>query len=115
MDKFKKRELFLFNKAINTARAFAGISTEAPSNYQIVYRLACLQWEFAQEYRSESSSYYVSKASYTAAQKRIDTLEAGITEGVYKAQAVQAAADAREYLSLIAEYRIRNNKKCRVF
>ena len=114
MDSFKKRELFLLDKAIKTAREFASVD-KSINNAQIVYSLACLQWLFTQEYRSEDSPYYVSKKRYEADLKRIAALEAGIAEGAYKAQAVQAVSEAKEHLSLIAEYRIRNNKKCRVF
>lgn len=115
VDKFKKREIYLFNKAVQRAKELASITTEAPINMQISYRLACLQWDLAQEYRSEDAPYYVSRKRYEADLRRIDALAAEISEGAYKAQAVQAAAEAKEYLSLIAEYRIRNHKKNRVF
>lgn len=72
-------------------------------------------WVFAQEYRSESSNYYVSRKRYNADVQRIDLLEAEITEGAYKAQVIQAVSEAREYLSLVAEYRIKENRKCRVY
>lgn len=70
-------------------------------------------WEFAQEYRSESSNYYVSRKRYEASVKRVDLLEAEITEGSYKELTVEAVSEAREYLRLVAEYRIR--EKCRVY
>lgn len=115
MDSFRKREYILLNRAIQRAEALACVTKDAPQNMQIAYRAACLVWVFAQGYRSESSNYYVSRKRYNADVQRIALLEAEITEGAYKAQVIQAVSEAREYLSLVAEYRIRENRKCRVF
>lgn len=115
LTKEKRRELELFHKAQREAKRLASITTEAPHNKQIAYKAACLVWELAQEYRSEASPYYVSRAKYEGSLRRVQALEDEIQSGAYKPQAEIAVAEAREYLSLVAEYRIRDNKKCRVF
>lgn len=113
MNSFRKREIMLFNRSIQRAKDLASVTTEDPQNKQTAYKAACLVWEFAQEYRSESSNYYVSRKHYEASVKRIELLEAEIIEGSYKELAVEAVSEAREYLSLVAEYRIR--EKSRVY
>lgn len=115
VNNFRKKELMLLNKSIQRAKDLASITTEDPQNKQTVYKAACLVWELAQEYRSGSSNYYVSRKCYEASVKRVDLLAAEITEGSYKELAVAAVSEVREYLSLVAEYRIRENRKCRVF
>ena len=59
----KKKELMLLNKSIQRAKDLASITTEDPQNKQTAYKAACLVWELAQEYRSGSSNYYVSRKS----------------------------------------------------
>ena len=113
MNNFRKKELMILNKSIQRAKELASITTEDPQNKQTAYKAACLVWKLAQEYRSERSNYYVSRKRYEASVKRIDLLEAEITEGSYKELAVEAVSEAREYLRLVAEYRIR--EKCRVY
>ena len=115
MDKFKQRELYLHDKALKTSHELLPIYKGASVNIKITFELIRLQLIFNQKYRVESKYYYVSKKDYNADLHKIEYLEAGIVEGPYKAQAVQAVAETKEYLSLIAEYRIRNNKKCRVY
>lgn len=115
MNSFRKREIVLFNKAIQRAKDLASVTTEDPQNKQTAYKAACLVWGFAQQYRSENSNYYVSRKCYGASIKRIDLLEAEIIESSYKELAVEAVSEAREYLSLVAEYRIREKRKCRVY
>lgn len=111
----KRREIYLFNKAQKDAQRLASITTEAPHNKQVAYKAACLVWELAQEYRSEDSPHYVSKKRYEGSLRRVQALEDEIQSGAYKPQAEIAVSEAREYLKLVAEYRIRDNKKCRVF
>jgi hypothetical protein len=115
LTKEKRRELYLFNKAQREAKRLASITTEAPHNEQVLYKAFCLIWELAQEYRSEDSPHYVSKKRYEKSLERVQALEGEIQSGAFKPQAEIAVAEAREYLSLVAEYRIRDNKKCRVF
>lgn len=88
MNNFRKKELMLLNKSIQRAKDLASINTEDPQNTQTAYKAACLVWKLAQEYRSERSNYYVSRKRYEASVKRIDLLEAEITEGSEAAQIV---------------------------
>lgn len=111
MNSFRKRELILFNKSIQRAKDLASITTEDPQNKQTAYKAACLVWKLAQEYRSERSNYYVSRKRYEASVQKVDLLEAEITEGSYKELAVEAVSEAREYLRLVAEYRIREKNR----
>lgn len=111
VNNFMVKELMLLNKSIQRSKDLASITTEDPQNKQTAYKAACLVWELAQEYRSGSSNYYVSRKCYEASVKRINLLEAEITEGSYKELAVEAVSEAREYLRLVAEYRIREKNR----
>jgi hypothetical protein len=57
----------------------------------------------------------VSKKSYEEDLARIGSLESKIIEADYKAEALEAVAEAKEFLELIAGYRVRVNTKTRVY
>lgn len=116
MDKFKKRELYLFHKAQRMAKELtACVHIDDPINRQIIYKAYTLLWELGYTYRSEQSSYYVPKSSLEKELRRVDALECQIVRGLYKDGANQAIADCREYIDLAIAYRVRNSKKNRVY
>lgn len=53
----------------------------------------------------------MSRKRYEASVQKVDLLEAEITEGSYKELAVEVVSETREYLSLVAEYRIREKNR----
>lgn len=113
---FKKREAELERIFCNNRLRLATLSDAAPINKQIVFKLSCLAWHFKQRYRNESVAYYVAKRDYEADLSKVKALEDELIQGGdSEAEAKVAIAEAREYLELIAGYRVRNNKKTRVY
>ncbi len=116
MSYYEKREADLFSKARATMHNLIALSDTAPINRQIVKDLAVLEWHLKQKYRAEGVAYYVSKSSYEADLARITALEDKITQGgAYEAEALEAVKDAKEYLELVAGYRVRSTAKTRVY
>lgn len=110
-----KRERELFRKAQYTMRKYIDLSNTAPINRQVVRDLAVLEWQLKQKYRAEGVAHYVSKKSYEEDLAKIGALESKIIEADYKAEALEAVEEAKEYLELIAGYRVRVNTKTRVY
>lgn len=110
-----RRERELFRKAQYTMRKYIDLSNTAPINRQVVKDLAVLEWHFKQKYRAEGVAHYVSKKSYEEDLDKIRALENKIIQADYRAEAIGAVEEAKEYLELIAGYRLRDNSKCRVF
>ena len=109
-----KRERELFRKAQYTMRKYIDLSNTA-INRQVVRDLAVLEWQLKQKYRAEGVAHYVSKKSYEEDLAGIGSLESKIIEADYKAEALEAVAEAKEFLELIAGYRVRVNTKTRVY
>ena len=112
----EKRAGELRNKATYKRQSLAGMPSTAPINQRIQLRAYCIIWELTQRYRAEGSAYYVSKRSYDADLANITALEDEITQGgAYETEALEAVKEAKEYLELIAGYRVRDNRKTRVY
>ena len=112
----EKRARELCNKATYKRQSLAGMPSTAPINQRIQLRAYCIIWELTQRYRAEGSVYYVSKSSYEADLAKITALADKIIQGGdYEAEALEAVNEVREYLELVAGYRVRDNRKTRVY
>lgn len=113
---FKKREIELEDTFRKHREELVDISNTAPMNKQIVLRLSCLAWEFKQKYRTNSRFYYVSQKEYKADYERIVAWEKRLVwDGDFEKEAALAIEQIKEYLELIAGYRIRKPDRNRVF
>lgn len=74
-------------------------------------------WHLKQKYHNTDNPLsYVSKKQYEADLASIVKLEESIVQGGSdEGRARKAVNEAKEYLSIVAESRIRDNRKCRVF
>lgn len=116
VSKEKMREDELFIKARKTMQELADLSNTAPINKQIMFKLACLQWQMKQRYRSEGVAYYISRRAYNEDLDKIRKLKDKIIAGgKCEAKALEAVDEAKEYLVLIAGHRVREKNECRVF
>jgi hypothetical protein len=112
----QKRVSELDRKAYNTRQSLVDLSNTAPINRQVRLRCACIMWELKQKYIRESYAHYVSKKSYEADLAKITAVEKKIIQGgAYEAEALEAVAEAKEYLELVAGYRVRKPDKNRVY
>lgn len=113
---FKKREAELERIFYKNRMRLADLSNTAPINRQIILRIACLAWELKQKYRAKGVAYYVPKRSYAADLERIRAIESKLIQGGdSEAEANVAIAELKEYLELIAGYRVRDSKQNRVY
>lgn len=113
---FKKRESELEDIFRKHREELIDVSNTAPMNKQIVLRLSCLAWEFKQKYRTNSRFYYVSQKEYKADYERIVVWEKRLVwDGDFEKEAALAIEQAKEYLDLIAGYRVRKSDRNRVF
>ena len=113
---YKKREAELERKFYKNRMDLIAIGSTAPINQQIIARLSALAWHLKQKYRAEGSSYYVSKRSYEADLSKITALAGKVAQGeAFESEALEAVKEAKEYLELIAGYRVRDNRKTRVY
>lgn len=116
MSYYKKREEDLFSKARDTMHNLINLDGTAPINRRIIKDIAVLEWHLKQKYRGEGVAYYVSKSSYEADMDRIMALESKIMQGgAFDSEALEAVKDAKEYLELIAGYRVKDTAKTRVY
>ena len=113
---FKKREAELERIFYKNRMRLDDLSNTAPINRQIILRIACLAWELKQKYRDKGVAYYVPKRSYAADLERIRAIESKLIQGGdSEAEAKVAIAELKEYLELIAGYRVRENKQNKVY
>lgn len=113
---FKKREAELERIFYKNRMRLADLSNTSPINQQIILKLSSLAWELKQKYRAKGVAYYVSKRSYAADLERMRSIESKLIQGGdSEVEARVAIAEAKEYLELIAGYRVRENKKNRVY
>lgn len=109
---YKAREAELEELFYNHRMELIDLSNTAPMNKQVIQRLSCLAWEFKYKYRAEGVAYYVSKRSYEADLERIIAIERKMIHGGdFEAEALEAVAQAKEYLDLVAGYRVRKADK----
>lgn len=112
----QKRVNEIFRKARYTMQELAHLSNTAPINQQIRRRSACMIWQFKQDYLADGSSYYVGKKRYEADMESITALERKVIQGgAYEVEALEAIKEAKEYLELVAGYRVRKIDKNRVY
>ena len=115
VSKEKQREDELHEKAKATMRRFADISNTAPMNTQVIFNLAVLEWKLYQKYRGEGVAHYISRKAYNTDMNEIMKYRAKIISGAkHEKIAVQAVDEAKEFLRLMAEYRVRQPRP-RVF
>lgn len=113
---YRRREAELFSKAQATMHNLIDISNTVPINRKLIRALAVLEWHLKQKYRVEGVAYYVSKSSYEADLAKITALENKIIQGgAFESEALEAVKDAKEYLELVAGYRVRSTAKTRVY
>lgn len=113
---YREREAELEEIFYNYRMELIDLSNTAVMNKQIVLRLSCLVWEFKQKYRTNSRFYYVSQKEYKADYERIVAQEKRLVwDGDYEDEAALAIKQAKEYLELIAGYRVRKPDRNRVF
>lgn len=113
----EKRASQIEYKARKQREDLAGVSNTAPFNVQVRFRAYCMIWELKQKYYKGGTPLpYVSKASHEGDKDKITALEAKILKGGSdEKRAVQAIAELKEYLELVAGSRVRDNTKNRVF
>ena len=104
-------------KARHQRESLAGVSSTAPVNVQVRLQIYSLLWHLKQKYHNTDNPLsYVSKKAYEEDLAKVKAIEAKIiTGGSDESRAIKAVAEAKEYLSIVAESRIRDNRKCRVF
>ena len=113
---YGKREAELERKFYRHRMELVDLSNTAPVNKLAILKLSCLAWELKQKYRVEGGSYYVSRKSYEEDLERNLAIERKLIQGgAYEAEALEAVKEAKEYLELIAGYRVRKTSKNRVF
>ena len=111
----EKRARELFSKARYKMQSLASIPSTAPANQRVQLKAYCMIWELKQTYRGVSSSSYMTKKAHEEALERVRALEDSITEGAHRTEALEAVGEAKEYLSILADNLIRDNKKTRVY
>ena len=104
-------------KARHQRELLAGVSNTAPVNVQIRLQIYSLLWHLKQKYHNpESPLSYVSKKAYAEDLAKVTAIEAKIiTDGSDEQRARKAVNEAKEYLSIVADSRIRKKSDCRVF
>lgn len=112
---YRKREAELERLFYKCHMRLAKLGSEAHINELVILRLSCLAWELKQKYRAQGMSWYVSQKAYKADLEKITALEELIESGAHVAEARLAVVEIREYLELIAGYRVKCTKKNRVF
>ena len=113
---FQKKIGRIYAKTLDTLRSLASLSTSDPANQEIRFRVYCQIWQAKHKYVTERTSHYVSKRHYNDDLDKITSLEKQIhTDEAYEKEAREAVAEAREFLDLVAGYRVRNYKKPRVY
>ena len=114
--KEKKLEKRLYKVAQHKMLKYIHIEDKTSINYWVIRQVAILEWELYQKYRTNSTSHYVSRAEYEADLERIVAFENWIIEGQQaQVEAEDTVKEAKELLELIAGYRVRDNKKPRVY
>lgn len=113
----EKRARAIEYKARHQREMLMGVSNTAPLNVQVRFRIYCLLWELKQKYyENDTPLPHVSKRSYDEDLERIAYWERKIiVGGSDEDRARKAVKEAKEYLSIVAEARIRDAKKNRVF
>lgn len=113
----EKRAKEIDRKARHQREMLLGVSSTAPINVQVRFRLYCLLWELKQKYyENDIPLPYVTRWSYEEDLERILYWERRIiTGGSDEERARKAVKEAKEYLNIVAEARIRDTKKNRVF
>ena len=107
---YGKREAELERKFYRHRMELVDLSNTAPVNKLAILKLSCLAWELKQKYRVEGGK------SYEEDLERILAIERKLIQGgAYEAEALEAVKEAKEYLELIAGYRVRKTSKNRVF
>lgn len=113
----EKRAKEIDRKARHQREMLLGVSSTAPINVQVRFRLYCLLWELKQKYyKNDTPLPYVTRRSYEEDLESVLYWERRIiTGGSDEGRARKAVKEAKEYLSIVAEARIRDTKKNRVF
>ena len=113
----EKRAKEIDRKALHQREMLAGVSSTAPINVQVRFRIYCLLWFFKQSYYKDDRALpYVSKRCYEKDLEKIAYLERKIiVGGSDEERARKAVKEAKEYLSIVAEPYIRDRRICRVF
>lgn len=112
----EKRAKEIDDRARKQREKLLGVSSTAPINVQVSFRIYCLLWELKQKYyENDTPLTYVTRRSYEEDLERISYWERKIIQGDYEKRARKAVKEAKEYLSIVAEARIRDTKKNRVF
>ena len=111
----ERRADSIFRKCQYTMTRLVGRNSTFPINQQIQFKVSCLVWMLKQKYIGEESPRYITKKEYNKDLEQISMLESKITDGAFKADAVQTVADAREYLDIIARHKVRQTNSTRVY
>ncbi len=113
----EKRARDIEGKAKKQREVLAGVSNTAPLNVQVRFQIYSIMWHLKQKYHNTANPLsYVSKKVYEEDLAKINAIEDKIIAGGSdEARAREAVAEAKEYLSIVAESKIRDNRKCRVF
>lgn len=112
----EKRAKEIDDRARKQREKLLGVSSTAPINVQVAFRIYCLLWELKQKYyENDTPLPYVTRRSYEEDLERILYWERRIIQGDYEKRARKAVKEAKEYLSIVAEARIRDTKKIEYF
>ena len=112
----KKLEIKLFKKAQEKMQKYAHLVDSDFVNIGLIGKIAILEWELYQKYRTNNKSYHVSKREFEADLLKIEALEERIIDGErgsYKAR--EQAKEAKGLLYLVAFSRIRQKEENRVY
>lgn len=86
-----------------------------PVNLNVIFSLAKYSYFMYQTYRGADTEYWVSKKAIAADRAKIESYRSQIISGEYEERAKKVVEDTLELLDLITRYRVRDNRKCRVF
>lgn len=109
----EKKAKEIDRKARHQREMLLGVSSTAPINVQVRFRIYCILWELKQKYyENDTPLSYVTRRNYEENLAKITSIERRIiTGGSDEERARKAVKEAKEYLSIVAEARIRDTKK----
>lgn len=116
MSKALQREAELVAKARATREEIALYDVDnIPVNLGVIFSLAKYQYFMYQKYKGDNTGYWISKKAIASEKEKIRGYRSQITAGEHEGRAKEAAEEALELLTLVTRYRVRDNRKCRVY
>ncbi|MFI3225775.1 MAG: hypothetical protein R3Y09_00080 [Clostridia bacterium] len=107
---YKSKEEKLWD--IFEQRLIAGASNDENTllNMKIVHSISRYIWIWRQEYKTNCTSYIISRKTYNKLIQTVKELENQIQSGRYTTEATQAVQDAYKWVECLLAHRIRLTK-----